>query len=86
MTGFLTDFVTGPPRPFCPGKVPETLPFHSGWFVYLGYELAGEIENRLRLPVAADQMPVALASRCPAALIHDHLEQVTWLTGESDAA
>jgi len=78
----LRDWTATPSAPARSGS----LPFRSGWFVYLGYELAGEIENRLRLPVAADQLPVALASRCPAALIHDHLEQVSWLTGESDAA
>jgi anthranilate synthase component 1 len=48
------------------------LPFHGGWALYLGYELAQDIEPALRLP-ACDRaiMPTALALRCPAALIRD---------------
>ena len=48
------------------------LPFTGGWFLYLGYELAGEIENGLDLPDAEDGLPVAFASRIPAAIIIDH--------------
>lgn len=46
-------------------------PFHGGWFLFLGYELAGEIEPGLQLqrdPI----LPVAFAVRCDAALIRDH--------------
>jgi anthranilate synthase component 1 len=54
---------------------PETLPFGGGWFVYLGYELALEIEPALRRywPGAsfADERPVAMALRVPAALVRD---------------
>lgn len=49
------------------------LPFHGGWFLYLGYELAAEIEPSLQLhddPL----LPTALAVRCPAAIIYDHLK------------
>ena len=58
------------------------LPFVGGWFVYLGYELAAEIEPTLRLPKAADNQPVALAVRCPAALIRDHALAETWAVAE----
>lgn len=47
------------------------LPFLGGWFLYLGYELAGEIEPSLCLhddPL----LPIAFAVRCPAAVIFDH--------------
>jgi len=47
------------------------LPFTGGWFLYLGYELAGEIEPTLNLdqdPV----MPAAFAVRCPAGVVYDH--------------
>lgn len=47
-------------------------PFQGGWFLFLGYELAGEIEPSLQLqcdPI----LPVAFAVRCDAALIRDHL-------------
>jgi len=41
-------------------------PFSGGWFVYLGYELAAEIEPKVHYPQADDGFPVAFASRCPA--------------------
>ena len=66
------------------GPVPE-LPFYGGWFVYLGYELAAEIEPVLDL--SADRLlPTAFAVRCPAAIIHDHAERQSWLVTETDAA
>jgi len=61
------------------------LPFCGGWFVYLGYELAAEIEPGLRLPAARDGLPVAMARRCRSALLHDHLEKRFWIAAE-DAA
>jgi anthranilate synthase component 1 len=46
-------------------------PFAGGWFLYLGYELAQEIEPSLRLPPSP--LPVvACAWRMRAALLHDH--------------
>src|SRR6187549_1914543 len=52
---------------------PADQPFAGGWFVYLGYELALEIEPALRpfWPQAsfADSRPVAVALRIPAALL-----------------
>jgi anthranilate synthase component 1 len=54
---------------------PAGQPFAGGWFVYLGYELALEIEPALRRfwPQAsfADMRPVAVALRIPAALLRD---------------
>ena len=41
-------------------------PFTGGWFLYLGYELAAEIEPVVDFPPAGDGFPVAFASRCPA--------------------
>jgi anthranilate synthase component 1 len=46
-------------------------PFRGGWALYLGYELAGEIEPVLSLPPAPGALPVALALRCPAAILRD---------------
>jgi anthranilate synthase component 1 len=46
------------------------LPFTGGWFLYLGYELAGEIERGLKLDQDA-LLPRAFAVRCRAALIRD---------------
>jgi anthranilate synthase component 1 len=44
-------------------------PFVGGWFLYLGYELAGEIEPRLRLP--ASRLPRAIAWRMRGAVVRD---------------
>ena len=46
-------------------------PFRGGWALFLGYELAGEIEPVLSLPRAPGSLPVALALRCPAAILRD---------------
>jgi len=43
-------------------------PFSGGWFVYLGYELAAEIEPKVNFPEADDGFPVAFATRCPAVI------------------
>ncbi len=59
------------------------LPFSGGWALFLGYELAAEIEPCLRPPARPEQgPPVALALRCPAAVIVDHLAQRTVLVAE----
>ena len=51
----------------------DALPFRGGWALYLGYELAQDIEPALRLPALdTDIVPTALALRCPGALIRDH--------------
>ncbi|MFZ0551421.1 MAG: hypothetical protein WAM21_11510, partial [Steroidobacteraceae bacterium] len=50
------------------------LPFRGGWAVFLGYELAGEIEPQLTLPQAsATHAWQAFALRVPCALAHDEL-------------
>ena len=57
------------------------LPFLGGWFLYLGYELAQQIETGLALhtdPV----LPAAFAVRCPVGLIYDHAEETCWLVAE----
>jgi anthranilate synthase component 1 len=65
-------------------RVPEMgapLPFTGGWLLYLGYELASEIEPRLRLPPSTDPV-VALAVRAPAAWIRDRATGQAWLVAE----
>jgi anthranilate synthase component 1 len=47
------------------------LPFQGGWFLYLGYELAAQVEPSLELKPDG-RLPTAFAVRCPAAFIHDH--------------
>jgi anthranilate synthase component 1 len=50
---------------------PAPWPFAGGWFLYLGYELAGEIEPTLRLPPSPLPL-VAMAWRMQAAVLLDH--------------
>lgn len=49
-------------------------PFRGGWFIYLGYELAAQIES-LVLPPDKSPLPAAFATRIPAAIIFDHHKQ-----------
>jgi anthranilate synthase component 1 len=70
---------------------PETsskndLPFTGGWFVFLSYELVSEIEPCLQLPVAQKNIPIALAVRCPAAIIIDRQEGKTYAVAETGYA
>jgi len=61
------------------------LPFRGGWFLYLGYEMAGQIEPRLRLPATGGTLPTAFITRIPAAVIRDHHRRECWLVAEQDA-
>lgn len=61
------------------------LPFVGGWFIFLSYELVGEIEPGLTLPGGSDWVPIALAVRCPAAAIVDHLEHCIYLVSEQSS-
>ncbi len=67
------------------GVPPGPWPFGGGWFLFLGYELAGEIEPTLRLPRSPLPL-VALARRMRAALVHDHQSGCTAILAEPDAA
>lgn len=64
--------------------------FHGGWFVYLGYELARQIEPTLESswPEASrrDPRPVAWALRVPAALMIDAAGQGQLVCEESVTA
>ncbi|HEC30373.1 MAG TPA: aminodeoxychorismate synthase component I [Gammaproteobacteria bacterium] len=60
------------------------LPFHGGWFVYLAYEMAGEIEKSLVLPGNDDVCTMAYAVRCPAAVILDHVKSEIYVFAENE--
>jgi len=62
----------------------DDLPFRGGWFLFLAYELAAQVEPTLCLQ-AEPKLPVALAVRAPAALILDRVEQCAWLVAEPGA-
>ncbi|MGH8372728.1 MAG: aminodeoxychorismate synthase component I [Gammaproteobacteria bacterium] len=57
-------------------------PFRGGWFLYLGYELAGQIEPTLNL-ATGKALPIAWATRIPAAVVIDHLNSVVTLVAEA---
>jgi anthranilate synthase component 1 len=62
----------------------DEVPFHGGWLLYLGYELAAEIEPTLCLPAPREAaLPTALALRCPAAIVVDHERACTLLVAEA---
>jgi len=60
------------------------IPFTGGWFVYLAYELAAEIEPSLALPDPPSVIPIALALRCPLVLVHDRFAGHTYLVVENE--
>ncbi len=66
----------------CAAAATTTLPFYGGWFLYLGYELAGQIEPHLRLQADDSGLPVACATRFPAAVIVDRFTDERWIVSE----
>lgn len=63
----------------------DALPFRGGWFVFLSYELARQVEPTLKL-ASNTALPIAFATRIPAAIIVDHAEAKTWLISEPERA
>ncbi|MEM7610120.1 MAG: aminodeoxychorismate synthase component I [Pseudomonadota bacterium] len=49
----------------------HALPFVGGWFLYLGYELAAQIEPVLKLPMSNSE-PIAVACRVVEAIVVVH--------------
>ena len=58
-------------------------PFRGGWALFLGYELAGQVEPILSLPQARGNLPVAIALRCPAAVLRDRATGEAALVAEA---
>jgi anthranilate synthase component 1 len=65
--------------------IANDLPFTGGWFLYLGYELAAEVEPGLQLPAPRDT-PIAFATRIPVAIINDHSNNQTIIVAETEVA
>ncbi len=71
-----------------PDKIKQQFPFYGGWFIYLAYELAQEIEPVLDLPQNTGDddidLPIAMASRIPAAIIVDKKKNTSWVICEPE--
>lgn len=63
--------------------VTHDLPFHGGWFIYLSYELAAQIEPSLR-GVRAHGL-IARAIRMPAAIVRNSETGEAWYVAETEA-
>ncbi len=68
------------------GPEEDMPPFTGGWFVYLGYELAAQIEPTVGAIRHDAVFPVAFATRMPAAIIIDHVAAQTLLVCETERA
>ena len=55
------------------------LPFSGGWFVYLSYELIGQIEPTLKDDLHTSDLPIAYAVQIPTAIVVDHQKGVYYL-------
>ncbi len=58
----------------------DPLPFHYGYFLYLGYELMATFEPRVALPRPVT-LPLAWLQFCPGAVIYDRRQEATYITG-----
>ena len=60
------------------------LPFAGGWFVYLSYELIGQIEPTLASKLHKSSIPIAYAVKIPCAIITDHELKKTYVVDEDN--
>ena len=63
-----------------------TIPFYGGWFVFLSYEMAEEVEPCLSLPESHGALPLAMATRIPAAIVHDRMNNISFMVAETGHA
>jgi len=64
--------------------IQSDLPFTGGWFVYLSYELIGQIEPVLKDDLHSGDQAVAIAVKIPTAIIIDHTDDQTYLLDQFD--
>src|ERR1043165_4185898 len=69
--GFLDNLDAWLKREATPRDAAKPLPFLGGWFVYLSYELAQEVDPVLPLPISADPYS-AFALRVEHLAVYEH--------------
>ena len=62
----------------------KALPFVGGWFVYLGYEVAAEIEPQVRFPIA-DPPYSAFALRVENIIVHELATDTVYAVSQNGA-
>ena len=60
------------------------LPFIGGWFIYLSYELIGQIEPTLASSLHKSKLPIAYAVEIPSAIIIDHKIDKTFIIDQDN--
>ncbi len=84
-TDFLSAFNSLWRNQYASSKTAYDIPFRGGWFLYLGYELAEQIEPSLELPkTQGNDLPVAFATRIPAAIIVNRSTNETFVIAEDN--
>ena len=58
------------------------IPFFGGWFIYLGYEMAREIESKVDIPDSPFILPDAFAARVSTAIIYDNIKRKLFLVSD----
>ncbi len=61
-------------------QIPQQLPFHGGWFIYLSYEFAAQVEPTLHLTPSGW---IAQAIRMPAAIVRRSDSGEAWFVAET---
>ena len=78
------DFLNKLQTQYQPNDSNSDLPFSGGWFVYLSYELIGQIETTLANELYESNLSVAYAVRIPSAIIIDHQLDKAFLIDENN--
>jgi len=73
------NFLSELEKQFTLNNLKTNLPFSGGWFVYLSYELIGQIEPILSGELLTSELPIAYAVKIPSAIIVDHKTNITYL-------
>jgi len=78
------NFLSELEKQFKLNNLKTNLPFSGGWFVYLSYELIGQIEPILSGELHTSELPIAYAVKIPSAIIIDHQLNTTYLIDQDN--